>query len=149
MDTDLSIAVISDTHDYVPQSLISTIESADEIWHLGDICELDSLNLLRSVGPKFLSVQGNCDPHDQSPHSLELERFGIRFRLQHRPPAMPVPSADAVLFGHLHYPVNRKTNFGLELNPGAINGPRNGSHSSFAWLSFKSDGDWDWKLATI
>ena len=63
MDSKLNIAVISDTHDKVPEKLISAIESADEIWHLGDICDLESLQRLRSLGPEFLSVQGNCDPY--------------------------------------------------------------------------------------
>ena len=149
MDTGLNIAVISDTHDKVPENLISAIESADEIWHLGDICELESLQRLRSLGPEFLSVQGNCDPYEQSPHSLVLERFGVRFRLQHRPPQTPDSSVDVVLFGHLHYPVKRKTVFGYELNPGAVYGPRDGSKSSFAWLSFASDSAWNWELAAI
>ena len=147
MDSALNIAVISDTHDNVPENLISAIESADEIWHLGDICQLESLQRLRSLGPEFLSVQGNCDPYEQSPHSLVLERFGIRFRLQHRPPQTPDSSVDVVLFGHLHYPVKRKTDFGHELKPGAVNGSRDGSQSSFAWLSFASKGVWNWKLA--
>jgi len=147
MDSALNIAVISDTHDNVPENLISAIESADEIWHLGDICQLESLQRLRSLGPEFLSVQGNCDPYEQSPHSLVLERFGIRFRLQHRPPQTPDSSVDVVPFGHLHYPVKRKTDFGNELKPGAVNGSRDGRQSSFAWLSFASKGVWNWKLA--
>ena len=53
MDSALNIAVISDTHDNVPENLISAIESADEIWHLGDICQLESLQRLRSLGPSF------------------------------------------------------------------------------------------------
>ena len=149
MDSALNIAVISDTHDKVPENLISAIESADEIWHLGDICELESLLRLRSLGPEFLSVQGNSDPYEQSPQSLVLERFGVRFQLQHRPPQTPESSVDVVLFRHLHYPVKRKTIFGYELNPGAVNGPRDGSKSSFAWLSFASDSDWNWELAAI
>lgn len=149
MDSTLNIAVISDTHDKVPEKLISAIESADEIWHLGDICDLESLQRLRSLGPEFLSVQGNCDPYEQSPHSLVLERSGIRFRLQHQPPQTSDSSVDVVLFGHLHYPVKRKTDFGYELNPGAVNGPRDGSQSSFAWLSFAIEGVWSWRLAAI
>jgi len=149
MESALSIAVISDTHDTVPHSLIAAIESADEIWHLGDICERESLNRLRVLPPDFLSVQGNCDPYGQSPHSLVIERWGVRFLLQHKPPSAPEPSVDAVLFGHLHYPVKRKTDHGYELNPGAVAGPRNGSQSSFAWLSISKGGQWSWELETI
>ena len=149
MESALSIAVISDTHDTVPQSLITSIGSADEIWHLGDICERESLNRLRVLPPDFLSVQGNCDPHGQSPQLLVLERMGVRFLLQHKPPNSSEPSVDAVLFGHLHYPVKRKTTHGYELNPGAVLGPRNGSQSSFAWLSISKGGDWNWRLETI
>ncbi len=149
MGSALTIAVISDTHDYVPQNLITAIESADEIWHLGDICQKESLDRFRALPPDFQSVQGNCDPFGQSPHSLILEKFGTRFRLQHLPPEEPGGSVDAVLFGHLHYPVNLKTEQGHMLNPGAINGPRNGSRSSFAWLSITEKGSWDWQLEPI
>lgn len=149
MDAAISIAVISDTHDIVPKNLITAIKSADEIWHLGDICELESLDRLRVLHPVFQSVQGNCDPYGQSPHSLVLERYGARFLLQHKPPNAPVPSVDAVLFGHLHYPVKRKTAHGFELNPGAVMGPRNGSQSSFAWLSIWKDGSWSWELEIV
>ena len=37
------IAVISDTHDHVPPGLVGRLTEADEIWHLGDVCEPDVL----------------------------------------------------------------------------------------------------------
>ena len=37
------IAVISDTHDFVPPGLPARLAAADEIWHLGDVCEPETL----------------------------------------------------------------------------------------------------------
>ena len=35
----MRIAVISDTHDRFPLTLPARLKGADEIWHLGDVCE--------------------------------------------------------------------------------------------------------------
>jgi predicted phosphodiesterase len=33
----MRIAVISDTHDHLPEGLAERFATADEIWHLGDV----------------------------------------------------------------------------------------------------------------
>ena len=39
----LRIAVIADTHDRFPESVARDIATANEIWHLGDVCSSATL----------------------------------------------------------------------------------------------------------
>lgn len=143
------IAVISDTHGSVPDRLLERLAKADEIWHLGDVTRPDILIPIQNLGPRVLVVKGNCDPSGIWPLNRTLEREGITFRLQHHPPHGYVENVDAILYGHLHQPLD-DTDSGLRsLNPGAISGPRNGSPSSFAWINFPNPGKWSWKLDTL
>ncbi len=149
MPTDLVIAVISDTHNRVPDSLPSRIKSADEIWHLGDVCRPETLDTLSALPPELTVVQGNCDPYFNWEERITLERNGRRFRLQHMPPTIIDSSLTALLFGHLHHPIRESENGVLTLNPGAVTGPRHGSKSSFAWLKIAATGSWTWDVQTI
>src|SRR5882724_7725907 len=98
----MRIAVLADTHDRYPPSLPERLRGADEIWHLGDVCEPDTLAEFARVGPPLLVVQGNCDEFSSWPVELELEREGARFFLTHIPPASVPPGFQAVLHGHTH-----------------------------------------------
>ena len=142
------IAVISDTHGRVPDRLLDRLEGAAEIWHLGDVTEPDVLLPLQMLKPKLSVVGGNCDPYGLWPQKLELERHGFTFLLQHLPPSEANAGLDAVLFGHLHRPIDEIWNSARILNPGAITGPRNGSYASFAWIGFAADG-WSWEVETL
>jgi len=149
MGSSLKIAVISDTHNSLPSSLLERLAEAEEIWHLGDVSDPEILDSIRGLGKSTLVVRGNMDFTSSWPERLELERNGVHFVLQHRPPTSIPPSANAVLFGHLHYQVNENQNGIRLLNPGAINGPRNGSAASFAWLKIAEDGQWTWDVEAI
>lgn len=50
----MRIAVIADTHNRLPAALRPILAQADEIWHLGDICNADILRELEgSVLPSM------------------------------------------------------------------------------------------------
>lgn len=149
MSIDLAIAVISDTHNRLPDTLLDRIRPADEIWHLGDVCRPETLDTLDALSSKRFTVQGNNDPYFLWEERLILERNGRRFRLQHMPPRNIDPGLTALLFGHMHYPIKENCNGPWILNPGAITGPRNQSPSSFAWLRISSDGDWTWEIESL
>lgn len=144
-----TIAVISDTHGKTPEGLLKRIARADEIWHLGDVTRPEILIPIQNLGRPLSVVKGNCDPFGVWPETRDLEREGFTFRLQHHPPAVPLPNRAAILFGHLHYPIDEIDRGMRILNPGAVNGPRNGSQSSFAWLSFPESGSWTWEVETF
>lgn len=63
MSTDLLIAVISDTHNHLPDSLPERLRLADEIWHLGDVCRPETLDRLDELPAERFTVQGNNDPY--------------------------------------------------------------------------------------
>jgi hypothetical protein len=128
------IAVISDTHDRYPPSLPARLQRADEIWHLGDVCDPETLEEFAALGPPLLVVRGNCDLHEGWPESLELERGGLRFLLTHVPPGQVPPGLAAVLHGHTHVPRDELLAGVRWLNPGCITRPR-GVEPTFAWLT--------------
>src|SRR5688572_14112037 len=101
----MRIAVISDTHDRYPRGLPERLKGADEIWHLGDVCDPVTLVEFESVGVPLHVVRGNCDEHAW-PLALTLEREGVRFFLTHIPPAPErvAPRVKVVLHGHTHVP---------------------------------------------
>lgn len=134
MPTDLTIAVISDTHNQLPDALVRRLETADQIWHLGDVCRPETLDKLDALSCQRFVVQGNNDPYFHWEERLILERNGLRFQLQHLPPRNCDRKLTALLFGHMHYPIKENLGTSWILNPGAITGPRNRSLPSFAWL---------------
>ncbi len=143
------IAVISDTHGKVPERLLDCLKPADEIWHLGDVTRPDILIPIQNLGRPLVAVKGNCDPYGTWPETRDLEREGFRFRLQHLPPRGYVENTAAILYGHLHQPLDDSHCGVRALNPGAINGPRNGSVASFAWLTFPQAGEWNWQVEAL
>jgi len=145
----MRIAVISDTHDRLPDVLLSRLASAEEIWHLGDVTRADILLPLENLAVALLCVRGNCDRHSHAPLARELKRHDSTFHLQHLPLSGASPLVDAALFGHLHQPIDETENGTRLLNPGAITGPRNGSSASFAWLDISPGNKWSWQIETL
>lgn len=130
----MRIAVFSDTHDRYPPSLPGRLAGADEIWHLGDVCDPATLVEFAQLGPPLQVVRGNCDADDAWPESLLLEREGLAFFLIHIPPAAAPPGVAALLHGHTHVARDELVGGVRWLNPGCITRPRSGG-ASFAWLT--------------
>ncbi|MBD5780751.1 metallophosphoesterase family protein [Pelagicoccus sp. NFK12] len=143
------IAVISDTHGKVPERLLTHLSKADEIWHLGDVTQPHVLIPIQNLGRPLVVVKGNCDPYGSWPEIRDLEREGFRFRLQHHPPYAFLENTTAILYGHLHQPLDDSEHGLRALNPGAVTGPRHGSAASFAWLTFPEAGKWDWQVEPL
>jgi putative phosphoesterase len=149
MSRPVRIAVISDTHDRFPAWLPERLRGADEIWHLGDVCDPATLVEFESLGVPLRVVAGNCDAYSW-PQSLTLERGGRRFWLIHIPPdrARVAPGVHAVLHGHTHVPRDETIGGVRWLNPGCITRPNRGAPPSFAWLTVR-EGDFEWELAPL
>ena len=75
----MRIAVISDTHDRFPESLPERLRGADEIWHLGDVCDPLTLVEFELLRVPLRVVAGNCDEHAW-PLSLTLESDPLSLR---------------------------------------------------------------------
>ncbi len=146
----IRIAVIADTHDWLPPGLSRRLAAADEIWHLGDVCEPETLAELEQLGKPLHVVLGNNEAHNLWPLELRLERGGQIFFLTHIPPARAPAGAKVVLHGHTHVPRDETDEQGVRwLNPGCISRPRDGSRAGFAWLRLEKDQPPDWRLVAL
>jgi hypothetical protein len=145
----MRIAVLADTHDRWPAGLTGRLRGADEIWHLGDVCDPSTLAEIEQLRVPLRVVLGNCDCNPAWPSELRLERAGVRFVLVHVPPARTPPEADVVLHGHTHVPRDETDPMGVRwLNPGCISRPRGGVPPGFAWLDL-APGRLDWRLVSM
>jgi uncharacterized protein len=144
-----TIAVIADTHNRLPQAVVDAVARADEIWHLGDVCEPDTLDPLTAIGrPLFVIAGNNDDPWHWRP-TMRLERDGRVFHLEHIAPRRPPSGVDVVLHGHTHVPGDEVVLGVRYLNPGCISRPNRGAPPSFAWLTIDGSGVIGWRLVLV
>ena len=142
----MRIAVLADTHNRLPEEVCERIREADEIWHLGDVCDgrvlvqLERITLVRVV-------RGNCDDQPDWPWTLDFTIEGWRCHLEHIPTALP-PVCDLFLHGHTHVPRDETIGKVRFLNPGCITRPR-GKGASFAWLIFEPGRAPSWKTMPL
>jgi uncharacterized protein len=144
----LRIFVLADTHNKLPQQVVELARDADEIWHLGDVCEPTITLDLEQIGPSLTVVRGNCDWNMEWPLVVDLAREGLKFRLVHIPPETPPDDVDVVLHGHTHVPRNEKRGGVLFFNPGCVTRPNRGSPRSVAWLEIQN-GKIKWELILL
>ena len=144
----IRIGVISDTHDFVPAALHGLLADADEIWHLGDVCDPSVLSELSTIGPPLTVVRGNNDWGVDWPLVRLLTRGSFRFQLIHIAPRRPDPGVDVLLHGHTHEPSDERLGGVRLLNPGALFRPRGGSRRGFAWLTVDGTG-YGWKRVDL
>ena len=149
MGASLQIAVISDTHDRLPDSMMEAVRVADEIWHLGDVCETATLERIRALGPPVEVVRGNQDYQTEWPMSLELKRLDHSFHLLHIPPSSAPMGVKFLLHGHTHVPRDQTIGETRFLNPGAAGLANKGAPRSFAWLEINERRDPVFRLAAI
>jgi uncharacterized protein len=130
----MKIAILSDTHNHLDDTIINYLQDVDEIWHAGDIGTLALLDKLKSL-KKVRAVYGNIDGRDVRMETGEdlfftiegmkiwMTHIGghpgrydnsVKAKLQENPP-------DVFICGHSHIcrilPDN-KLNM-LYINPGA------------------------------
>src|SRR5205814_8719202 len=73
------VLVIADTHNKLPPIICELARGADEIWHLGDVCDEWVLDELQFVGPSVTLVRGNCDDNYNWPLVCDLREMGCGF----------------------------------------------------------------------
>ena len=127
----MKIGILSDTHTKVKSAsdaLSMLIENGAEfIIHAGDICEYETLELLKNCGKRYIGVYGNNDAHliqyhndynlVQEPYYFKLA--DTKFKLMHLPFYMSA-DAEVVLFGHTHQFEVAMQGKSLFLNPGEV-----------------------------
>ncbi|MCH9659643.1 MAG: metallophosphatase family protein [Bacteroidetes bacterium] len=147
------ILLLSDTHSYIDDQILAHVKKADEIWHAGDIGDLQVTDAIKKLKP-LRAVYGNIDdasartefPLDNRFFCEEVDvwithiggypgRYNKRIReaLKEHPPRI-------FITGHSHIlkvMPDKKLNL-LHLNPGAIG--RHGFHKARTMLRFEIDG---------
>lgn len=149
MSLPLRIFVLADTHDHLPTNIETLAEGADEIWHLGDVCDPGILQTVERIGPPVTIVRGNCDSNVEWPLVVDLKRNGLRFRLVHIPPDRAPENIDVLLHGHTHVARNERCEGVLFLNPGCVTRPNRGSPASVANLEIATDGKLSWRTIKL
>ena len=148
----MRIAVISDSHDFMPADLPDRLAGADEIWHLGDVMDPRQLVELEVLDIPLQVVAGNCDSWPW-PRTRRLDRGGHTFHLEHIPPIRPILGVTAILHGHTHIPRDETDPLGVRwLNPGSGSEPRYEGPPSFAWLTIDANKDtapYTWDLVFL
>lgn len=79
------ILLISDTHSHLDAALIKHIEAADEVWHAGDIGDIEVTNSIKKIKP-VRAVYGNIDDADtrkEFPKNLIFECEGVKVFITH------------------------------------------------------------------
>ncbi|HEX8077716.1 MAG TPA: metallophosphoesterase family protein [Chthoniobacterales bacterium] len=145
----MKIFVLADTHNKSPAKLEALAQGADEIWHLGDVCDPAVLETIETFGLPVSVVRGNCDSNYEWPLTLDLKRNGVRLRLVHISPDEGPAGIDVVLHGHTHVPRKERIGDVLFLNPGCVTRPNRGAPPSVALLEIAADGNINWRLTTL
>ena len=149
MSLPLRIFVLADTHNRLPSNIEALAKYADEIWHLGDVCDPGVLQTIENIGLPVSLVRGNCDSNFEWPLTADLERNGVRFRLVHIPPDRTPAKVDVVLHGHTHVPRNERREGVLFLNPGCVTRPNRGARASVGNLDIAPDGKLTWRTIPL
>lgn len=81
----LKIGLISDTHSYLDPNVFLHFEVCDEIWHVGDIGQVEVIQKLSSFKP-IRAVYGNIDAQDVRelyPENMIFELEGLKILMTH------------------------------------------------------------------
>jgi len=81
----MRIALLSDTHGHIDTQWASYFEPCDEIWHAGDIGNIEVLDYLESLKP-VKAVWGNIDGHILRAELPEVQSFqteGLKVTMIH------------------------------------------------------------------
>lgn len=158
----MKIALISDTHGFLEPKAIKYLEGADEIWHAGDIGNLELLDQLAEI-KKTRAVYGNIDDHRvrrTCPEDQYFDCQGIRVFITHiaaKPPRynprvlskVNVWKPNVLICGHSHIlkVMPDKVNNLLFMNPGALG--NHGFHKVKTMLRFEITNGMIEKLEAI
>ena len=81
----IRIGLLSDTHSYLNPKIFEYFNECDEIWHAGDIGNIETADKLENFR-KFRAVYGNIDGHElriRYPEDLFFEIEGVRVYMTH------------------------------------------------------------------
>ena len=80
------IGLISDTHNYLDETVFEHFKDCDEVWHAGDFGSIELLNGLTSRQTMVRGVYGNIDGQDIRniyPQQLVFTCEGVKVMMRH------------------------------------------------------------------
>jgi len=148
------ILLLSDTHGYMDADILKYVKQADEVWHAGDIGNLEVTDAIKNLKP-LRAVHGNIDDSKARIEFPEHNRFmceGVDVWITHiggYPNKYDKRVKDEILknppklfiSGHSHIlkvMPDKKLDL-LHMNPGAIG--KHGLHKVRTMLRFSIDGE--------
>ena len=152
----MRVVVVSDTHaprfwKACPPAVAARLEGADLILHAGDVCTPDVLDELAAFAPVRVVLGNNDGPEVAAwgaPETLELDLDGLRVAMIHDAGSKDgrlarmhrrFPTAQLVVFGHSHIPLDQSDDQLRILNPGSPTDKRRQPHRTLAELAI-TDG---------
>ena len=149
----MTIGVLSDTHSLsIPTPLIERLKSVDMIIHAGDICDIQTLKLLKKMAPTK-AVQGNMDELAVK-KELPLKeiiiygnlKIGVthghigesREALKNATASFKDDKMDMLIFGHSHQAFNEQVGATLYFNPGSPNDVVRAKFFSYGLISIEA-----------
>jgi len=139
------VGVISDTHGYLPQSVLKVFQDTDLIIHAGDIGKQGLLESLGKIAPT-IGVRGNMDRGPWARHlplqeAVKVSKVMLRvihdvYKIELSPHSN---TYQIVISGHTHRPLVERQPEVLFLNPGSAVQPRYGYPASVALLQIKGN----------
>jgi putative phosphoesterase len=116
------IAILSDTHGVLRESVINELAAADCIIHAGDINTRNIAASIREYGETY-AVRGNNDKDcaEALPQSLAVTIENVRFFIVHNRKDIPkdLTGVDVAVYGHSHKYCAEVFDGVLFLNPGS------------------------------
>jgi putative phosphoesterase len=150
----MRLVVLADTHlprrgRGLPTTLLSALETADVIVHLGDFTEIEVVHELQHYA-RLVGIAGNNDSAEVRalfPYRRILDVSGKQLVLIHGhregrtalQAARTVGEGDAVLFGHSHSAYNQVEDGRLLFNPGSPTERRWSKSLSFGVIEVAED----------
>ena len=146
------ILLLSDTHSYIDAQIIKFVKQCDEVWHAGDIGNLDVTDSIKKIKP-LRAVYGNIDDKDarsEFPLDNKFTLEGVDVWMTHIGgypnkynqrirEEIKIDSPKIFIAGHSHIlkiQYDKKLEL-LHLNPGAAG--NYGFHKIRTMLRFKID----------
>ncbi|MFD2914924.1 metallophosphoesterase family protein [Psychroserpens luteus] len=147
------ILLLSDTHSYIDDAILKHVKLADEVWHAGDIGDLEVTDKIKALKP-LRAVYGNIDDAKARLEFPENNRFmceDVDVFMTHiggYPPKYNIRTRDLIkenpprifICGHSHIlkvMPDKRYNL-IHMNPGAVG--KHGFHNVRTMLRFTIDG---------
>jgi len=148
------ILLLSDTHGYIDDDILKYVKQADEVWHAGDIGNLNVTDSIKNLKP-LIAVYGNIDDAKTRMEFPEHKRFlcenidvwithiggypnkydiRVKNEILKNPPKLFICSHSHIL----KVMPDKKLNL-LHMNPGAVG--KQGLHKVRTMLRFIIQGD--------